>query len=851
MDGFKKFANFENWIPSVDADEVDIDKNYLRDIINADYRNGFISNAASPTAIAFPIAIQTLITAGWEIISYKYFYHPTQGDTYITILYKLVTNVHTLRFFINATEIFLDEQNSDYLIINKPTRVSYDLAENQFKINLNVDATYAMGDAASKTVILNLTFVHLPELTYLDDPLSPFTEYKRIAGWYVTPRWLGWVLAEGDINATYDTEATSTFLEDCNNNIFLTHFNIGSVFVWSGTPTLPSFASMAGAIGFYNTSITDGKWGWINISGLKNLGTIKFNWGTGYLVNGYTHLKVGFTNNSVTTDPDSDASWVEVWNAFTSSQDDDILQKFEQEVNMVVETNEKITETSFKLWIGIGLPAQDSSSSPYINMRDIELIALNGCVLAKYQDKQRAQIKEEFAIGFFDDLKLSFAPELIDWRIVSYELYLEFGNIYTLYKEVLVENGNWVHTGSVLKGALTVAEDFPDVVTTLNFNYGLGADVRVDEQKYIYFEAFYRNRVYFVRDDNKLYYSHISGTGLSQPDCFPYSEEDLFGYMITDSDVLNKAICITPLDEIVVITEKNNYVYTIESVSGSPFRKIKAVNGGKGILSVASLAVDFNGMAFSEILLWTNQWAVVGYAGGMEAPKSLTDITHKKFWEQLNGKESIVTIYNKATNEYWIQVGDYIIIYELSTGAWKKYELSFNIKGFIGIVDNCTYILSTDNAIYKLDPTVSTLLEATIETHDDICQLNTGSSLYDSKAQFYDSELQMKILQDIYISFKDAEIEDDKYATIYIYMEDYLVETLTIPMNYKMYKSKTSLFVGFGRIRFKIVLPATSTNSKLKELGMWFTVSGLMEVNVDNIAEGLGQNEGQEIGVFG
>ena len=395
----------------------------------------------------------------------------------------------------------------------------------------------------------------------------------------------------------------------------------------------------------------------------------------------------------------------------------------------------------------------------------------------------------------------------------------------------------------------SVVEDYPTVITTLNFNYGLGATVRVDEQKQIYSEAFYRNRVYFTKGDNKLYYSHISGTGLGQPDSFPYSEENLFGYMVTDSNVLNKAVCITALDEIVIITEKNSYVYTIESVAGTPFRRIKAVNGGKGILSVASLATDFSGQAFSEILFWTNRWAVYGYTGGMEIPTSLTGLTHKRYWEQLAGKETALTIYNKATNEYWIQVGNIIIIYELYTNTWKKYELDYTIKDFVGIVDNYTYILDSNDELRKLDPNGSGLLEAVIETHDETCRLD-DSTFYKPTAESYNSEAQMKILQNIYMSFKDAEVSDGKFATVEIYMEDYLVSTILIPMNYKIFTSNTDLHIGFGRIRFRITLPATNTSSKFKEFGMWFTVSGLLE-SIDNVQEGYGQNVGQEYGIFG
>jgi hypothetical protein len=831
----KKFSTFENWIPPTDVDETDVNKNYLRDIINGDFHNGFIQNAVAPLLVSLPTAIQSLINTGWELLSYKYFNHSTQGDVYISVLYKLITGTHTLKYYVNSTELFVDEINNNITIASKPTNISYDLSEDQFKVNLNVNATYT---ALTKTVILNLTFVYLSARVYIT------STRERAASWYVFPRWIGWTLEEADTLINYDTENTNTFLETCDNNTYETHFNIESNFVWSASPTLPSFSGAAGAIGFYNTSSTNGLWGWFNIDGLKYLKTIKFKWGTGYLDQGYTALKVGITNDSVTTNADRDASWIEIYNSLYSSAQDNLLQEFEQDVNMVIGLSDKITESSFKVWIGIGLPGKSLVDAPYVNVREIELIALQGCMLCKDEDKQRNQIKTEFDVGLFDDPKLNVPYTNIDWRIANYEFYLNFNSIYNLYGNAEVVDG-WTFTAApYLRSGFVQDTNFPDAPTTLNFNYGLGATVRVDEQKQIYREIFYRSRVYFVRNDSKLYYSHISGTGLPQPDAFPYSEEDLFGYMITDSGAINKNLCATSLDEVVIITDKNNYIYTIESVAGTPFRKIKAFNGGKGILSVNSLAVDFNGMPLSDILFWSNRWGIFGYSGGQQPPQEITGITHRNFWRQASGTDTAFTIYNKATDEYWIQLTNFVMIYEATTNTWKKYELGFTIKDFVGIVSNYTYILSTDNKVYKLDPENTELLTCTVEFHDDICQP-------DNTVESYDSETQMKVLQDIYLSFKDAELTNGINAVVEIFVDDYPIDIILIPMNYKNYISRTPLDVTFGRIRAKLTLPPTSTNSKLKEFGLWYTISGISEVNINNIQEGIGQDTGHEIGVFG
>lgn len=833
----KKYSTFENWIPSVDIDEIDANKNYVRDIINGDFHNGFISNATEPLEIALPSAIQSLITAGWELLLYKYFYHSTQGDIYISVLYKSIATVHTLKFYVNSTELLLDEQNEDMVVASKPTNISYCLTENQFKVNLNVNGTTA---SLTKTVILNVTFVYLTHRVYIP------TDHERAEGWYVFPRWLSWTLEESDSSIEYAIENTNEFLETCNDDTYETHFNVEANFVWGTPPTLPAFTVEAGALGFYNSSDTLGLFGWLSVDSLKQVKTVKFQWGSGEMGDtGNVHLLVGFTNNSFagSFSPNEEESWVEVFSQIYTVETHDELIKFEQDVNMMIGSNDKITDTSFKLWIGIGLPARPiPDNDPYCNIRNIELIPFEAVVVSKNEDKQRNIIKDKFNIGLFDDPVLSIPIANIDWRIQNYELYLNRNDVYILYKEAVVEDSNWTEVTTNLEGTFSIVEDFPDVITTLNFNYGLGVTVRVNNQKLIYSEASYRNRNYFVKNDSKLYYSHISGTGLAQPDSFPYSEENLFGYLITDNSAINKAVCITALDEVLILTDKNDYVYTIENSSGIPFRKVKAINGSMGILSIKSLITDFSGSQLAKVLIWSDNWAIYGYAGGREIPQSITGISHKNYWQAVSGKETAIGIYNKATNEYWVQTDEHIMIYEIDTNTWKKYVLTYKIKDFVGIINDYTYILGSNNKVYMLNPASENKLEATVELHDDICLTSEQGS-----------EVQQKILQDLFILFKDAEISEGVNAIISLYVEDYnynLGEIL-IPMNYKSYITRTPLNVQYSRLRIKIVLPVTSTNAKLKEIGYWFTESGVAYGDTQNIVEGVGQESGHEIGVFG
>lgn len=823
-----KYRELKGWIPSTDVDEIDVAKEYAKEVTNVDFENGFISSASAPIKVNLPSAIIAIIASGYEILSYKYFKHSTQGDVYVCVAYKAegtVVVTHNLKFYINGVLTSIDEISDDVTFASKPTKISYDLVNDQLKINLNINATYSYDSAfTAVSTICNLTVAYLTSRSYKNS-----TAYIRGAGWYITPRWLSWGLKNTDTGIIYNEAETipgvTEFIETCNNDTFETHFNLGSVFAWSALSApfaLPS-------IGFYNNSTVEGKWGWVNIDSIKFLEKIKFKWGTGYLVNGYTHLKVGITNNSVTASPDSNVSWVEIWNNLYSSTVDNEVLTFEQIVNLTVQSNPKITESTFRLWIGIGLPSKDSVQAPYTTMRDIELTSIPYCVLSYNEDKQRALIKGEAEdveepvnrISIFDSPILKLPIVKTDWRTSKYELYLKL-DLYTLYAVAEVNDGWNIVSGTYFEKSFTVNSDFPNVITTLNFNYGIGASVRVDNAKHIYREISYRNRVYFVKDDERIYYSHISGTGLAQPDSFPYSDDKQFGYLITESDEENMSLAVTSLDEVIVLTKKKSYIYTIDGIGEVVFRRIKAINGGKSIMNNNAIITEINGELATNMLVWFNEFGVYAYAGGREIPIAVTGLTHKNYWRLLSGKSSAVMIYNKAKNEVWIQIDSKVLIYEIDTNTWKKYELTVTIKDIVGVINGYTYFLDTLNDMYKIDPDGSTKLAGIIEFYD----------ILDEEQM----EIQGKVLQELYATIKLTSTELTSTIEVKIIIDDNtLTEKVYIPAHYKRYKTIAPYQVQYGRIRLRIALPALQIS--LREIGIAFTKLPPYNTNISIVTE--------------
>lgn len=844
-----KYSNIKGWIPSTDVDEVDAPKDYARDISNIDYENGFIVPAVEPINVALPTVVRSWILAGWELLGYKYFYHSTQGDTYVSILYNYYDIEHHLKFYVNSEEVILDEVSEDFNFSTKPTIISYGLAKDQLKISLNIVGSYEFkGEYPPLYPIMNLTVMYLSDRSYVDS-----TIYLRSAGWFIYPRWLSWTLENSLVEITYGTPAYSVEVsgttlyevedEDPADFRSYDHFFTQMDLVEHTQYTIAKYEFLNGSGSeFYRRASF--------LKGVKFGKTLKFTYQFYNMNISYGRVIVGITNDTYGSDeltgssnnyyPENQDSWVELYNeVFPGEDNDGIIHTYEEDVDIILGKYDNIDSGSFHVWIIGEVSPKSGASDPEFNIWDISLSGIGACILSYHEDKQRALIKGEteevdeptVLLSIFNDPWIKFPICRTDWRVTKYELYIYTQGVYILYALAEVD-GEWAeYSLEFFFRIFTRKDNYPGTIDTLAFNYGLGASVRVDNQKNIYREAVYRNRTYFTKDDEKIYFSHLAGSGLIQADSFPYNEDTQYGFIISNSQEINKAIAVTALDELIVIGERRCYVYTIEGTGAIPYRRIKAINGGAGITEINSLITELDGTPATKMLIWVNEQGVFGYAGGREVPVSLTGITHRNYWLSLD-KTDAVAIYNNLKDEYWLQMEDHILIYEILTGSWKKYNLSSNIKDSVGVIDGYSHYLTEDNKVYKISE-IGDKLSSYIEFHD----------IVDG-----DGEIQAKSLHDVYMTLKTPNATGSTIKTEIIIdgitLED---EELYFLVTQLRSKSVAPYQVQYGRIRFKLTLP--QLNIAIRELG--YVYSKLPIYNTDVMAlTGVGQKVGSELGKY-
>lgn len=826
IDPIERYQHFKGWIPATDVDGIDAPKDYLRDVQNADFNNGFIANAAAPILVPHHSNVTTAQSNGWEILSKKYFKHSSQGHTYVYILYKFDAGQHKLRYFVNNTELTLGNGLSSGVVNAKPSSISYNLVSDQLKVNLNVQATYD----TNKYVVMNLSVLYLPQMYY-----NGKSSLTRSAGWYIIPRWLGWTYS----SLTFENSGsyTNSYTEDFADGSYIPNFSFESD--WDRRQELIYFPDYHLFASNASSSVRK-KTNYVIIEDINPLKSIQI-------------------QARLISPPSADS---EVYVGYELYESDGGGTPVLTLVGTGVLPLEKklITVLNFEdINVSSAVPSErlvlkiyaDLGRSDYMCLDYIKLTALDElAVIVKNFDGQRQAIGDNFSLGLYGTDSIKIKESEIDWRVKAYEVYMQIGGLKYLVKEILVSDTgtSWVDAAPYLTSQIS---DFDfESSETINFNYGLGASVSVYTKvgdligRIMTDEAFYRNRSYYVDGSNKLYYSHISGTALAQPDSFPYDEDARFGYYITSHEASNRAVAVTSMEEIVILTDKLDYVYTIEGTAGTPLRRIKAINGSMGILNPKSLLVDLAGNPEGKILLWADEWAIYGYAGGRDIPVPLTAQTHKNYWRSVVGKYDAVAVYNKATNEFWLQLDDHILIYELDTNTWKKYVFSFRIKDIVGIMEGYTYILGDDGKMYKLDPAGATKLQAIVEFHDNAC--------YDVSERGYITqapEIQDKVLQDMFIHWKDI---CGGSCEVQIIADDNNIDSpITLSTAYSRFPSRTPLLVVYGKIRFRITIDVVT--AKLKEFGFAFnllpTASPAQSALSMMEGRGLGQEAGGEHGV--
>ena len=97
------YKNLDTWIPSTDADEIDVPNNVLTDMQGINFRNGYIETAIAPDTTTNPTEIQDDIDAGYELLSAKGFTHSSKGNTTVYILYKY-DSAHLVKIWLTGAK---------------------------------------------------------------------------------------------------------------------------------------------------------------------------------------------------------------------------------------------------------------------------------------------------------------------------------------------------------------------------------------------------------------------------------------------------------------------------------------------------------------------------------------------------------------------------------------------------------------------------------------------------------------------------------------------------------------------------------------------------------------------------
>lgn len=835
----ERYRDFQGWIPETDIDGIDSKKEYMADCENIDYENGFISNAITPIEYSLPTEVSALIVTGYELLTAKFFRHTERGICEFYCLYYLDTG-HRLKFFVKDStgtyELNIDEQNDDILIAGKPVYINYSLVNNQLKVNLNSGVIYEsiLEGGFGLDTYLNLTLCYLEETTYYDDTApTPLPLEERAEGWYLFPRWIGWTYQ----NVTLGTD--TEIVEDFDDGTFDNNTFSGSESWTYNAAAINANITSTGSMSF-TAAGSAGDVALITFNNIKALKAISFELAHSYQPVSYTVIISGASGSGPILDSPTGTLLA------SGSIDAASFTEVVIDLNVMIQW-QNITDID----IQVRLELLDTTA---IEVGNVVMYPFTDiAVLVKNFDQQRNLLISDGILNILTDTEISIRKTDIDWRVQSYEIYFPGGEGSSIYYltgklDLSAETPpEWTDAGTTLTAVVTdnlidtTADDY--ALETLNFNYGLGTSVRVHEKKRIYNEVFYRGRAYYVNGTEKFYYSHLSGTGLAQPDSFPYSEEPPFGYNVSDAQAVNKALAVTPLDELVVLGDQKDYVYYIQNTGGIPLRTVKAINGGAGISSAKSLAVDLTGQPVAEVLFWIDEQGAYIYGGGRAAPKSVTDATHKNYWiKELASayKDDAITVYNKNKKEFWVQIGSDLIIYELPYNRFKKYNLGFNIVEDLGMFNNILYVLTDNDKIYKVDPSHNGVLAGSFRTH------YTTNTLIMGQYPISSWEWQHKIMQDIYVAFKDK--ASGSLTLTILSDENEIDPSIIFSTNQLREVVPSPLLVRYGKMALKIEL--NKTLSKVKEFGYSFSVpSQGVGGFISQAVKGIGMDSGSDAGI--
>ncbi len=780
----ERIRDIKGWIPPEDIDGLDVFRSqYCREAENVDFESGFIRNVRKPVVVSYPLAVTGIINTDWKVINLKFFRHSKQGMISFYIIQQISTG--ELKFILtdNLTPDGIELQVFDGKITvptDTPVEINYMIVDDQLKINLNTVFAYVNTDATD--VYMNLTLLYMEE----QDSRGVFPGRSEL--WYLTPRWLGWSFFDDRVN--FQDTSPSDIIIDVNTYTTYTH---------SGVTTSPP-----------NLILAPGAF--IRIANLRAVGGVKIDQSSG-----------GAGDLIVIKIYDNDGSYIET----SFEPNAAILGDFEVNWQYLFPVG-AIAEVSAHL---------DNSGNVLFVSATWGALSAETVLLGRTGDKQVMPIRS-YLLGDFPVLDfqiLEMPAEDWDYRLdmLDLELYVDNGTG-ILLKYTVIPLSITAGTGSNWDVELRVvsSDDHPlrTAPTTLNFTYGLGAQIKpfheeddfilstviLNRGDLIYSEVTYKGREYYVRDDNRLYMSHIAGNGLLQPDSFPFDADLEFGFNRSDYefDIL-KSLVITPLDEILVNADQDNIVYTIQQGQTLIYRRIKTVNGSIGLSSRQSLLRSDKGLSISKGLFWVNPQGIYAYSGGTKEPDRLTEIKLRHYWQSQIDDTSVITMFDPYKNEILFTNNKNIIVFDLTTAEWKTYKFDTNVKQFVGLKDSIPHFLGVDNILYKIDQSSNTFFEGKFVTHD-----TTNYSVNEQGKPSPLSELDDKIFQELYSSVTN---KLGASVIVNIYADDNLIEgSIGLSTTVNFQNTLSWLLIRYKRVRLEVFM--TPGNIELREIGYTFTV---------------------------
>lgn len=660
----------------------------------------------------------------------------------------------------------------DWSVGNYRCRDTFQLLTNGISVKFGAETGHTLGDMWSVTTVLG-------------------GGYVKPAGWFACPRWLGYIPTTDKVRITNSTPPTEFLIEDFEDNIF-----IGGL-VLNSSP-YPDWEREEGKLQIVHNG--SGRTNPVYFRNFRNLKRIKMRLDmSGEVI--FNLDLVNFSDGSIAK---------RIFNTSVTPG----VSEYDKEV--IIEVDEFQGRT-FDLKLDATVSGYEGGSgvtfSSYIKIDSIEFFAHETIILGKYFNGSRALIgtgagtTEKFGIDIFNpdpNIQVTLDKNYVDWRMTGFELYAKNTNDIYILKGKWSVDQTWTQLGNLLLRNLTFQEE-DEAVETLNFNYGLGEGIRVDTQHLIYSEVSFNNRVYAVANSYLIYQSHIAGSGRIQPDSFPFSLEDNYGFIEeAKSNALLNLFIIN--NNYLLLFMKNAFsLYMIASNRGTLQKELRILASSFTGFNPKSLTRTITGISTTIGAYFVTNEGIFFHDGSLGSiPKNLILETHKIYWRTV--EKTNFGFFDYQDNEYWYATKVFLeerddpdggggreftefLVYEADYKTFRFVRLEKAFYDFAGYLDGIP-LLRTNKKIEKLDKKNNKSLNAVVEMH----YTNLGKDDYSKIAQYLLVSLKDKYQGDTVII--KANFDDQPITYSYTISTNEVRMLRLLPESVRFKKVKLSIVLG-------------------------------------------------------